>query len=289
MNFDRFVDNYNKIKDLQSSLFESFIKLTKHLKEYSSSNLLDNHKIYNRLLFDQNIKEKDKDNDMNNLRIEKSETLSSDKIDFSLIFFFKKELKFFRSLTKFFKNYNLNIIDYKTIYEKKNKELKEKISILKLDLEKEKEIKNELNLKIKELEILIKDKEKEISEEKLQINDLINKINDIKNTSNSNKIIELLEKKDNEINELKKILLFEYTKEDKIFTVNFLSSNEDIYYSMICKNTDKFYRLEDTFYHKFPEYKKDGNNFSIPGKTFDRFNSLESNNINDNDIIIFKT
>ena len=195
MNFYRFVDNFNKIKDLQSSLFESFIKLTKHLKGYSSSNLLDNLKIDNQLLFDQNIKEKDKDkdNDMNYLRIDKSENLSSDKIDFSLIFFFKEGLKFFRVLTNLFKNNNnINIIDYKTFYEKKNKELNEKISILKLDLEKEKEIKNKLNLKIKELEILLKDKEKEISERKLQINDLINKINDIKDTSNGNKIIELL-------------------------------------------------------------------------------------------------
>jgi hypothetical protein len=40
-----------------------------------------------------------------------------------------------------------------------------------LDLKKE--IKKELNLKIKELEILLKDKEKEISEEKAKINNLI--------------------------------------------------------------------------------------------------------------------
>ena len=104
MNFDRFVDNYNKIKDLQSSLFESFIKLTKHLKEYSSSNLLEYLKIDNLLLFDQKIKEKDDDNDMNNLRSDKNETLSSDKADLSLIFFFKEGLTFFRAIDNLFKN-----------------------------------------------------------------------------------------------------------------------------------------------------------------------------------------
>ena len=40
-----------------------------------------------------------------------------------------------------------------------------------MDLKKE--IKKELNLKIKELEILLKDKEKEISEEKAKINNIL--------------------------------------------------------------------------------------------------------------------
>ena len=40
----RFIDNYSKIKDSQSSLFESFIKLTKNLTGYSSSNLFKNIK-----------------------------------------------------------------------------------------------------------------------------------------------------------------------------------------------------------------------------------------------------
>ena len=81
---------------------------------------------------------------------------------------------------------------------------------------------------------------------------------------------------------------FDYIKGEKILIVTFLSVNEDIHYSMICKNTDDFYRLEIMFYNKYPEYKKGTNIFSIHGKEIDRYNNLESNNISDNDIIQVK-
>ena len=58
---------------------------------------------------------------------------------------------------------------------------------------------------------------------------------------------------------------------------------------MLCKNTDNFYRLEIAFYNKFPEYKNYNNIFLAKGKIINKFNNLESNNLNDNDIIIVKT
>ena len=93
MNYDRIFYYYSIIKDFQSFIIESFIKLAKHLTGYSSSNLLENLKIDYGLLFTQNAKEKD--NDMNNIRNDRSEFLSPDKVDLSLIFFFKEILKFF--------------------------------------------------------------------------------------------------------------------------------------------------------------------------------------------------
>ena len=70
--------------------------------------------------------------------------------------------------------------------------------------------------------------------------------------------------------------------------MTFISSNENILYSMICKNTDKFQRLEEAFYDKFPDYKKYNNIFLFHGKIIDKNQNLESNNINDNDIIFVK-
>ena len=70
--------------------------------------------------------------------------------------------------------------------------------------------------------------------------------------------------------------------------MTFLSFDENIHYSMICKNTDKFYRLEEEFYDKFPEYKKYENMFLINGQIIHKFNNLESNNIGDNHIIVVK-
>jgi len=162
---------------------------------------------------------------------------------------------------------------------------------LKFDLEREKKFNKELKLNIKKLEAILSDKEKEIKEEKKQKNDLITKINEIKNISINNNLFEIIEKKEkleDEIKKLKEIFPFEYTKEDKIFKVTFLSFDENIHYSMICKNTDKFYRLEEEFYDKFPEYKKYENMFLINGQIIHKFNNLESNNIGDNHIIVVK-
>jgi hypothetical protein len=117
MNYDRIFYYYSIIKGFQSFIIESFIKLAKHLTGYSSSNLLENLKIDYGLLFTQNAKEKD--NDMNNIRNDRSEFLSPDKVDLSLIFFFKEILKFF-----------INIINYKAINGKNNKELSKINSIL---------------------------------------------------------------------------------------------------------------------------------------------------------------
>ena len=66
------------------------------------------------------------------------------------------------------------------------------------------------------------------------------------------------------------------------------SIDENIKYSAICKKSDKFIRIEDEFYMKYPEYEyyKLKNYFSLNGKKINRYLSLKENNINDNDIII---
>ena len=177
--------------------------------------------------------------------------------------------------------------DIDNVKDLKIKELEEMLK------KNEKDIDNEKNLKIKELEETLKNMEKEIDKEKREKNDLIKTINDLKNNK-SNKdnelkeLMEKLKKMENEIKMLKEKIPFEYGKEDKIFTVTFLSQNEDIHYSMICKNTDNFQRLEKTFYDKFPEYQNCNNIFLINERKIDKNKNVETNGIIDNDIIIFK-
>jgi len=242
-------------------------------KQENQIRLLIDQKIDNKSLIGKYDKEEDINNSMKNLRNDNFEVLTNNEIK------------------NFKKNRNQNEMDNNAILNQdiKDQELNEINSRLILELQKEKEINNELSLKIKSLEQTIKEKEKLIVEEKREKNDLIEKMNNINNISNNDKIIELmekLEKKEYEIKELKKIFPFGCAKEEKIFIVTFVTLNEDIHYSMICKNTDKFYRLEIEFYEKFPEFKKCNNNFLINGTIIDKFNNLESNNIKDNDIII---
>jgi hypothetical protein len=64
------------------------------------------------------------------------------------------------------------------------------------------------------------------------------------------------------------------------------SSDEKIYYSIICKNKEKFSRLEEILYEKVPDYFDSDIYFSVNGKVINRYKTLKENNIHDSDVII---
>ena len=74
-------------------------------------------------------------------------------------------------------------------------------------------------------------------------------------------------------------------KGEKIISIIFISIDQKILYSIICKNTDKFTRLENILYDKYPEYKDTENYFIFNGKKINRFNTIDENNISNNSII----
>ena len=62
--------------------------------------------------------------------------------------------------------------------------------------------------------------------------------------------------------------------------------NQDIInYSMACKNTDLFARLEEKLYQDFPKFKDYETYFEVKTKRIKRYKTLEENNIKNNDII----
>ena len=156
-----------------------------------------------------------------------------------------------------------------------NKELENKIKILNDELIKEKAINNELRKKIKNLE----------NESK---NDLIS------NNDEPSKIMELYEElrlKDKEINELKKLnsrYPLELLEGEKLISVIFTSTDKKIHYSIICKNTDTFSKIEKLLYDEFPGYKNSENIFTVNGNKINRYKTLEENKINNSDIITLK-
>jgi len=277
--FNKFIINYGHIKALKSSLVESFIKKTKEFIENGFSILLQNINI------EKCNEEKDNNNKVNNFINNVNEIISFDKNGPFSKLFFEEEEELFNKMNNIFQKINNNLKNNEAILKKKNEELNEIIHRLKFDLKKEKEVNNNLSLNIKKLE-------KEINEEKKQKNDLNKKENNNHNISQSNGALELLikklEEKEDEIKELKTILPFEYSKGENILTVTFLSANENIHYSMICKNTDDFHRLQNKFYEKYPEYQKYKNIFLIKGKKIKKSKNLKDNNIKDNDIIVVK-
>ena len=74
---------------------------------------------------------------------------------------------------------------------------------------------------------------------------------------------------------------------EEIISVNFVSmGNNDIgHYSLICKNTDLFVRLEERLYEDFPEFKNYETYFEIKTKRIKRFKTIDENQIKSNDII----
>ena len=74
---------------------------------------------------------------------------------------------------------------------------------------------------------------------------------------------------------------------DKILSVNFNSmGNNDIgHYSLICKNTDLFIKLEERLYNDFPQFKNYETYFEINTRRIKRFKTIAENNIKNNDLI----
>ena len=74
---------------------------------------------------------------------------------------------------------------------------------------------------------------------------------------------------------------------EKIMSINFVSAGiQDIAnYSITCKNTDIFVRLEEKLNNDFPQLKEHETYFESQGRRLKRFKTLEENNINSNDVI----
>ena len=56
-------------------------------------------------------------------------------------------------------------------------------------------------------------------------------------------------------------------------------------YSLICKNTELFVRLEERLYEDFPQFKNYETFFEVNTRRIKRFKTLDENNIKSKDLI----
>ena len=149
-----------------------------------------------------------------------------------------------------------------------------------------KKLENSLkNLKNKNLEY-----EKIINDQKETIDNFNKNLNlfDGKKNNVENEILELvkeLREKEKEIKSLKSTLPFEIKQNEKLMSIIFISVDQKIHHSFICKNTDMFINLEKSLYDIYPEYRESENYFLLRGVKINKYKSLENNNIKDSDII----
>ena len=74
-------------------------------------------------------------------------------------------------------------------------------------------------------------------------------------------------------------LLNEIKPGEKIIAALFISSDKKITYSIPCKNTTPFVRIEEKLYEEYPDYKDTENHFIHNGNVIKRFKTVEENNI----------
>ena len=136
--------------------------------------------------------------------------------------------------------------------------------------------------------------EKELNNQKLleKIKELEKNINPTEIISSlKEKIINLYEElkiKDQKIAELEGSLKrypIELSKNEKLMSIIINSSDQKIYHSIICKNTDKFIKIEGMIYREYPDYEELANYFLSNGKKISKFKTLEENQIKNSDVV----
>ena len=160
-------------------------------------------------------------------------------------------------------------------YESQINELKEQLtieknknSILMNENAKLNEMINNMNSNQLFLNNKISFLENELNKKNMEIQNYLNNINNINNYN---------------INDL----VTSINPGEKIITVNFVSNGfQDIAnYSIPCKNTSLFIRLEEKLNNDFPQLKNHETFFVVNTRRIKRFQTLEENQIKSNDVI----
>lgn len=124
------------------------------------------------------------------------------------------------------------------------------------------------------------------------MNKSLSKIKDLekllKNKSKDNLNLEKILSLMKELEEIKSKFPFQFSQNEKIMTITLISYDENIHYSLICKNTEIFSMIERQLYKEYPEFMENEIIFKKNDKIINRHLSLEENGIKSNDIINFK-
>ena len=164
--------------------------------------------------------------------------------------------------------------------------IKDPIKKLEKELNDEKNKNKRLEKELKDIKIKL-DKQIKINKD---LNDKIEKYKISKKKDSKESLYEVIMEKDKEIKELNlKLSRYPIVLNDgeKIMTIIFQSSNEEINYAALCKNTDIFNKIETQLYECYPEYRENENFFTSNGIKINKYKNMDENNIKNNDIIIF--
>ena len=150
----------------------------------------------------------------------------------------------------------------------------------------EKKITQLLSDKVKILEQQLKIEKSKVTE-LTEKNKEIQKIRD--NVGDKDNVLKLMNKlllKEEEIQEMKSRYPFEILKGEKLISLIFMSDNQEIHYSIICKDSDKFTNVENLLYDEFPKFGETENFFVSEGNKINKHKTLKENNLKNGSIIM---
>ena len=114
---------------------------------------------------------------------------------------------------------------------------------------------------------------------------------DLINSDEINKIMDqlkILEKENKKLNKIISKFPFILKENEYILVLIIKTFDEKVIFSSICKNTDKFIKVEDEFYKEYPEYREYKGYFKIYNKLIDKYKTIEDNKLKNNSVIIFE-
>ena len=132
-----------------------------------------------------------------------------------------------------------------------------------------------------------------IEQQKSTINDLQNKLNNYNTTINNyqtqiNNFQSIIIQKDLELNNLRNQLNNNNFNNisnkinvgyDELMSINFISTDQNLHYSIPCIKSDIFAHIEEKLYKEYPQYKETNNTFLVNGTTVLRFKTIGENKI----------
>ena len=202
----------------------------------------------------------------------------------------------FRLKFDYYRNSNINnkdIIDNNTDSDRRVnvtntddtvKELNKKNEEIRELKEKYNTLKNNNRIEIHKLKKDIEKLNQKIIKEKKEKEDLSKELNILKEKTKN--ISASINEKEKEINFVRSSLPFQIKEGEKLMCVVFLTTDQQIHYPMICKNTQIFNTLENLLYEKFDKYKETKHYFLCNGIKINESKTLEENNIKDGSVIL---
>ena len=193
------------------------------------------------------------------------------------------------------KNLNEEITEINHFLEKENGQLGAQVEQLTINNDILLNQSQRLNeKKIKDLEKSLENKEKDLVVKNMKISELNAKIQQLENLINTNnnqdlinELLKKLELKEKEIQEIKSN--YHLSRGEKIISIIFSPMDQQFIQSFVCKNTDKFEKLEQLLYKEIPDYFKNEVQyfFVVNGLRIDRYKTLDENGIRNSSVIMF--